>query len=338
MKKALMIVLFVFLVAAAACVYGIYSCEYEFFPYRLLMGEDEVPIPPKSELRKIYKAMVEKKKPWCIGIYSGDSPLAFSEDPKFNRPVLDPRNLEGVEADFIADPFLFRRGNRFFLFFELMNRQTGQGDIAYAESTDGFRWEYKGIVLDEPFHLSYPYVFRWNNDVYMIPESGEDLSVRLYKAVEFPAKWKFEKILIRGYHFADPSIVHYKGTWWLFVSARENDVLNLYYSDTPYGPWTMHPASPVVKGNKKTARPGGKIFLYRGKLYRFAQDCSKGYGMRVYAIEITKITRTEYKERPAGTGPAARPGTFGWNSTCVHTVQPFYVDKRKKWFAVIDAY
>ena len=40
------------------------------------------------------------------------------------------------------------------------------------------------IVLAEPFHLSYPYVFEWQGSHYMIPESGAAKSVRLYRASE----------------------------------------------------------------------------------------------------------------------------------------------------------
>ena len=88
------------------------------------------------------------------------------------------------------------------------------------------------VVLDEEFHLSYPYVFEWKNEYYLIPESNEDLAVRLYKAESFPDKWEYIGNLISGYHFIDPSIVYYKNIWWLFVATVPDDgVINLYYSD-----------------------------------------------------------------------------------------------------------
>lgn len=41
-----------------------------------------------------------------------------------------------------------------------------QGDIGVARSLDqGATWEFLGIALDEPWHLSYPYVFNYRNDV-----------------------------------------------------------------------------------------------------------------------------------------------------------------------------
>ena len=69
-----------------------------------------------------------------------------------------------------------------------MNALSGHGDIGLAVSDDGINWSYKQIVLDEPFHMSYPYVFKWQEDFYMIPESQEANSVRLYRALDFPTK------------------------------------------------------------------------------------------------------------------------------------------------------
>lgn len=46
-----------------------------------------------------------------------------------------------------------------------------QGDIGVAISTDhGLTWKHLGTALDEPWHLSYPFVFRWQGEVYMMPE------------------------------------------------------------------------------------------------------------------------------------------------------------------------
>src|SRR3972149_5897581 len=104
------------------------------------------------------------------------------------------------------------------MLFSRMNTKTSQGDSGYAESRDALHWRYKGIILDEKFHLSYPYVFKWKEDYYLIPESNNDLSVRLYKASPFPRKWNYIGNLLSGYHFVDPSIVRYKGKWWMFLS------------------------------------------------------------------------------------------------------------------------
>jgi hypothetical protein len=41
-----------------------------------------------------------------------------------------------------------------------------QGDIGVARSLDeGTTWEFLGIALDESWHLSYPFVFKYENEV-----------------------------------------------------------------------------------------------------------------------------------------------------------------------------
>ncbi len=52
------------------------------------------------------------------------------------------------------------------LFFETKTIANMQGDIAVAESRDGgASWQYLGIALDEPWHLSYPYIFEHEGQV-----------------------------------------------------------------------------------------------------------------------------------------------------------------------------
>lgn len=57
------------------------------------------------------------------------------------------------------------------------------------ESTDGgASWRYLGLALDEPWHLSYPFVFTWRNSTYLLPEGAASGTLRLYSAVDYPLK------------------------------------------------------------------------------------------------------------------------------------------------------
>ena len=46
------------------------------------------------------------------------------------------------------------------------------------------------VALEEDFHLSFPMVFDWNGEVWMIPETGSDHSLRLYRCKTFPTQWE----------------------------------------------------------------------------------------------------------------------------------------------------
>jgi len=45
-----------------------------------------------------------------------------------------------ITADFVSDPFMLRDGAVWYMFFEVWNTRTGQGDIGLATSSDGLNW------------------------------------------------------------------------------------------------------------------------------------------------------------------------------------------------------
>src|SRR5262249_30651713 len=245
----------------------------------------------------------EKWQEGSIGIYIGESPFFFTSPEQVANPVLTPRDFSDVPADFVADPFMVRVNHTWHMFFEVMNRQTAKGEIGLATSENGVEWTYQQIVLVEPFHLSYPYVFEWLNDYYMIPETHEAGSIRLYKTRQFPVGWSYVGTLMSGPRFSDSSIVRHAGKWWLFTETdlkMNFDTARLYYADGLMGPWREHPQSPIVDGNPRIARPAGRVLVLNDKIIRYAQDCYPTYGMQVRAFEISELTPTKYCEREVG--------------------------------------
>ena len=99
---------------------------------------------------------------WSIGIM-GTSPMVLQPSAHTKNPVLTAQDVTDRQAGFLADPFLLQEGDAWYLFFEVLNNANSQGDIGYASSANGYDWTYQKIVLDEPFHLSYPYVFKWES-------------------------------------------------------------------------------------------------------------------------------------------------------------------------------
>ena len=132
---------------------------------------------------------ITRKNVWSIGIYVGDSPLNLTDCSEINNPVLTAKDVTDIQADFVADPFMIKKGDVWYMFMEVLNTKTQLGNIGLAVSKDGFKWNYKQIVIEEPFHMSYPYVLECDGEYYMIPETSETYSVRLYKADIFPTKW-----------------------------------------------------------------------------------------------------------------------------------------------------
>ena len=271
---------------------------------------------------------------WSIGVLSGESPLSLQPAIGISNPVLSASDVSDIDALFVADPFLLRHGDGYVMFFEALNRKDGNGDIAMATSKDGMTWTYDSVVLDESFHLSYPYVFHWAGETYMIPESVEALGVFLYRAEQFPDEWIRVRSLLEG-RYVDPSLVYRSDRWWLFVGEAENDILRLFSAASLDGRFVEHPDSPLVVGNKATARPAGRILQFNGRLFRCAQDDVLDYGKQVSLFEILTLTTEEYKEVPANAG--LETDGEGWNAAGMHHLDAIEQDSGN-WLAVVDGW
>lgn len=274
---------------------------------------------------------------WSIGIYAGKSPLQLAPAAGAANPVLSAASVTDVPARFVADPFMLRVNGLWHMFFEVMNNASDRGEIGLATSPDGLAWQYRQIVLAEPFHLSYPYVFLWNQDFYMIPEALGAGAVRLYRAAAFPDKWEHVQDLIPGAH-ADPSIFAFAGKWWLFTcpTPYQHDSLALFSAASPTSAWTEHPSSPLITGNKSIARPSGRVLSLDGKLVRFTQDCVPIYGKQVRAFAITELTSTTYKEHELPESPVLMPvGGDSWNASGMHHIDAHQL-AANNWLACVD--
>lgn len=281
-----------------------------------------------------------KQDKWSIGICFGHSPLHFDMPAHLKNPVLTDKDVSDVQAAYVADPFMVRANQTWYMFMEVLNQKKGRGEIGLATSGDGMDWTYQGIVLAEPFHLSYPYVFEWMGEYYMIPESHQASAVRLYKALQFPTKWQFIKSIIVGHRFSDSSIFQSDNRWWLLTETNPEykfDTLRLYYSEDLLGSWLEHPQSPVIEGNAHIARPGGRVLVINDRIIRYAQDCYPVYGTQVSAIEISRLTTEKYEECLACENPILMPSGMGWNAAGMHHIDPHPMDDGS-WMACVDGW
>jgi hypothetical protein len=281
---------------------------------------------------------VTKGEQWTIGIYSGPSPFELTSSLWTMNPVLTAEDVTDVPAKFVADPFLFEGDSVWYLFFEVYNYATEQGDLAVATGDGGRKWSYEGLVLDEPFHLSYPYVFEWEGAQYMIPETFETNSIRLYRASEFPTGWEFVRTLVEGREYVDSSILFFQDRWWLFASVTSNDTLFLFHADHLEGPWEEHPRSPIVAGDLHSARPSGRVLVYEGRPFRLTMDVAPPEGTHeVWAFEITTLTPREYEERRVGEKPILGAGGSRWTEQAMHQLDAHRIGERR-WIASVDGF
>jgi len=273
---------------------------------------------------------------WSIGIYTGDTPFKLSPAEGITNPVLVPDDVTDMPTRQVADPFMVRENGVWYMFLEAVHARTNQGNLAYATSNDGLHWQYQKMILDEPFHLSYPCVFKWQDEYYMIPETNEANAVLLYKAVSFPSEWRRDRQLIsRG--GVDPTFFIHNDTCWLYLSSRNRTSLMLFYSADLFGPWTEHPMSPLIINDRNTASPAGRVLEYDGKLFRFAMDCDPDYGNAVRVFEINELTSTQYRETEIPESPILSGTGKGWNARRMHQVDAYQIENGR-WMACVDGW
>ena len=198
----------------------------------------------------------------------------------------------------MADPFLFVHGDRLFLFYETDGYKLGRGVIKMVSTTDLHKWTTPRIVLQESFHLSYPFMFENDGVVYMMPESGASGQIRLYRAADSSlTRFELEKSIMEG-RYLDSVLLQRNGKYFLFTSDEpeyRQYILHLYCSDSLEGPYNEHPMSPICY-DTEYSRSGGRIIELDGKVCRVSQDCSCDYGENVSLVSIDRLTPTEYEE------------------------------------------
>lgn len=205
-----------------------------------------------------------------------------------------------------ADPFLFVHNDELFLFYEELRFCT-QGVIKMVKTKDLKNWSEPIAVLQESFHLSYPYVFEDNGVVYMIPETSASGEIRLYKAKgDGLTSFVLDCTLISDDNkgesididFSDSSVYKKDGLYYLMTTRRVTGTytLYLYVSDDLRGPYRVHPMSPVRISNKY-GRNAGCLMRNNGILCRVAQDCEKRYGDNVHLFEVLKMDENDYQEK-----------------------------------------
>jgi hypothetical protein len=204
---------------------------------------------------------------------------------------------------FWADPHVTQVNGRYYIFVEEFLSAKNKGHISVVELDELGNCTTPVKVLEEDYHLSYPFVFQWNNKFYMVPESLANKTIDLYECVGFPCKWNFKQHLMENVSAVDTTLIHYCDKWWLFTAMAENAAavpnveLFLFYSDDIFsGQWRAHPKNPIIS-DVKSARPAGSLFVKNRKLFRPSQDCSKMYGYGFDLNEIETLSETDYCER-----------------------------------------
>jgi hypothetical protein len=221
---------------------------------------------------------------------------------------------------FFADPFPVAWNGKTWLFFEDFDHRIGKGRIsAVAFGPRGPEGDVFP-VLEQPWHLSFPYVFEHEGELWMLPESSNNRTVSLYRAQNFPTRWVKEIDLLVGVEASDSTIVSFEGRLWMFTTVQHDDPsrsnkLLLYHAQSLPGPWSPHSANPVLI-DSRSARSAGGIVIRNGVLWRAVQDCERRYGESVGLAEVTRLDENHFEQRVRA---IIRPD-WHWRGWRLHTL------------------
>ena len=247
-------------------------------------------------LKEIYKKIIFMDY-WNVGVVN--EPIQrFLTSESLPDSVWYPRL---PRHKFMADPFGITIQNKLYIFYEEFPYKAMRGNISVV-TYENDKFSEPKVVLDEPFHMSYPHIFEHEGDIYCIPETAEVNQVILYKAVDFPYSWKKDRVLIDQFAGIDSTLFQFNNKWWLFAGNKHNGGyynLNLFYSDHIFEGWKPHPKNPV-KTDIRSARPAGTPFTHKGKLFRPSMDYSMKAEGRITINVVEKLSTIDYQESEHG--------------------------------------
>jgi hypothetical protein len=249
---------------------------------------------PKIFERIVSRLLSPKIKRWSV---------AYAYHNEHIKSLWQYMEVKNPKGRYLADPFVFYHNESNYIFVEDLLCKDNKGRISAIKIDEG-KYEFLDVVLEEDFHLSFPFIFRDNDEIYMIPESCKNFDIRLYKCLEFPKKWKLEQVLMSNVSAADTILIKQQDTWFMLTNicsaeiGDHNSELHVFYSeDLKSNLWKpIASGNPVIFDSLK-ARNGG-LFFHNETIYRVNQVHGKtNYGKSFNINEVVKISKNEYVEK-----------------------------------------
>lgn len=248
--------------------------------------------------RKIVERGIEKATrldTWSLAFRFGPSRAVPADLKGFTR-------IPSPAGATWADPFALYKDGRYYVFFEEIPRGAAKGHISMIEVKADGSWSAPVRVLERDYHLSYPFLLEHEGALLMVPETAQARRVEAWRCVEFPSRWRLEKVLIDGVRLVDATLARAGERWWMLANGAAgegrifDDELHLFHAAAPFSEWRAHLRNPV-KSDVRSARPAGALFWRNGALHRPAQVCSPRYGAGLSINRVLRLTPDDYAER-----------------------------------------
>ena len=208
----------------------------------------------------------------AYGVYSEEILHEGLKNTKLNK-VKNPYSNK-----WFADPFILEEDSTSIQFLvEEFDYSVGRGRIARLLVDKGNN-EIKecSVILDLPTHLSFPVIYRVDNEIYVHPENSASGASYMYRYDRGGDKLVEPRLIIKQ-AIADAIIRHVDDCYIMYATRNPNAngcELIEYRSSSLFGPYTEYPP---LHFELNTARMAG---MFIGDI-RPAQDCYRDYGKAV---------------------------------------------------------
>jgi len=232
------------------------------------------------------------KKKWHIAFYKSDwSNLVM------RKSII----IKNKKNHFLADPFLLQFEDKCYCFMENYDFIKSKASICAFEFNET-KYKFLGNVIEESFHISFPYIFKFKSDIFMVPETSDNRDLRIYRASDFPMKWKLFNTIFKDIYCSDSMIFQYDEKWWLFTNIDPTNTgeypseLHIFYSDDPLsGKWSPHSSNPIINDIDMLRNAG--ILYQNNKIFRVSQKYGfNQYGESLFLNKINTLNINEYIE------------------------------------------
>ena len=237
-----------------------------------------------------------------------------------------------------ADPFLWHHEDKLYLFYERYDCQRNIGELAVREVNSDLSTGQERCILCRPYHLSFPNVFEYKGEFFLIPETSANRSIEVYRAISFPDKWELYKTIVSNISAVDTIIFSQQDdriilltsfsegdacrveNWLLYLDEKFNLIRREKYKDfSDYG-----------------NRNAGKILQKGSESYRIGQDCRCGeYGKGLVYYLLNAQEEKEVKIcvlKDFGILNAKYDGIHTYNEhETIQTIDLRYKRKRSLW-------
>lgn len=196
--------------------------------------------------------------------------------------------LKGTKRYWYADPFLKEWNGKKYLFMEAYDLVWSIGRIAVSE-WNGKNFSKPRVIIKNPYHMSYPFVFEYRNELYMLPETGQNRTLELYKADnQSPYAWKKIKILSNDIMYADATIVLKNDIYYIIAYEEGNNEWKTHVFILDMDQLKINRIETVVM-NENTGRSAGRTFKLNEDILRPVQLNTKRYGGGIIIEKINNL-------------------------------------------------